>query len=346
VVAVVAPVLLRTPETIGAAPPRRLVGAPQPLGKGSGAGGPRFVRVVAPMAPWVFGAAAISFAVLPAQVTRHTHGFSVAFAAIVAGVTLAVGVAIQPVARRLDAQSNSLGGEFGLASVVVGLVVGALASHWAQPLLVIVAALLLGAGYGSCLVSGLLEVQRIAPDHHLAGLTATYYALTYIGFAAPVALAAAAGLAGYPTLLLATAGLSALTLLAIHRGPHGGGGWSESHSESDLAFRLPQLPSDTPPQFCESEVGGIVRVATTLRELGRSGRVPVGRCAQGPAPVNHCESAGEPPPSVHSRQAVDVAAAHHDGLSTATNAELWVVEEFDVAEVIALTNSLVARNLD
>ena len=52
----------------------------------------------------------------------------------------------------------------------------------------------------------------------LGSLTAIYYSLTYIGFAVPVLLASASHLAGYPTLLLVGAGLSAMTLLAVRRG--------------------------------------------------------------------------------------------------------------------------------
>jgi MFS family permease len=54
---------------------------------------------------------------------------------------------------------------------------------------VLVAAVVLGAGYGIALVAGLSEVQRIAGPADLAGLTAVYYALTYLGFAVPATLA-------------------------------------------------------------------------------------------------------------------------------------------------------------
>ena len=67
-------------------------------------------------------------------------------------------------------------------------------------------AIVLGMGYGLCLVAGLVEVQRLAHPEALAGLTAIYYVLTYIGFAVPFVLALAAHLTGYATLLLITAG--------------------------------------------------------------------------------------------------------------------------------------------
>jgi hypothetical protein len=70
-------------------------------------------------------------------------------------------------------------------------------------------------GYGLCLVAGLVEVQRLAHPEALAGLTAIYYVLTYLGFAAPYVLALAAGLTSYTTLLLITAGLALLTAVWV-----------------------------------------------------------------------------------------------------------------------------------
>ncbi|CAD5144077.1 membrane protein of unknown function (plasmid) [Microbacterium sp. Nx66] len=54
---------------------------------------------------------------------------------------------------------------------------------------VVVAAAALGAAYGLLLVGGLREIQRIAGPDDLAGLTAVYYSLTYIGFFIPAVLA-------------------------------------------------------------------------------------------------------------------------------------------------------------
>jgi hypothetical protein len=70
---------------------------------------------------------------------------------------------------------------------------------------------LLGAGYGFVLVSGLLEVQRLVGPAELAGLTAVFYALTYLGFAAPLVLAELDRWGSYPQLLLGCAALALLT---------------------------------------------------------------------------------------------------------------------------------------
>ena len=77
------------------------------------------------------------------------------------------------------------------------------------------AAATLGAGYGFCLVSGLLEVQRLARPGDLAGLTAIYYSLTYVGFAIPIVLAELVRIASYTTWLLGLAALSVTSLLFI-----------------------------------------------------------------------------------------------------------------------------------
>jgi hypothetical protein len=78
---------------------------------------------------------------------------------------------------------------------------------------VVLASFLLGAGYGCAQVYGLLEVQRLARPDHLAGLTAIYQALTYIGFAASYPLAALGEFVAASVLLVVVAGLALLTLL-------------------------------------------------------------------------------------------------------------------------------------
>ncbi len=213
VMAAVLPGLWRAPETV----------AP---GGGSGPGlaarlrvptaaHPRFLTVVAPLAPWVFAAAAVSFAVLPTVVADNTTGFGIAFAGIVAGLTLGVGVLVQPVARRLDRSDSARGSAVGLGATVLGMGVAALAAEQRSPALVLAAAVVLGAGYGFCLVAGLLEVQRLAGPDDLAGLTAVFYALTYVGFAVPIVLAELAATVGYPMLLAGLAGLAAVSLVVV-----------------------------------------------------------------------------------------------------------------------------------
>ncbi|MGY6756304.1 hypothetical protein [Klenkia terrae] len=176
---------------------------------------PRFRRLVTPVAPWVFTAATVSLAVLPGLLADGggvAAEYAVAVNAVVAGLTLGTGVLVQPLARRLAAADTRPAARLGTAAVVAGLVVAVAYAAAPTPWLLVPTALLLGAGYGCCLVAGLLETQRVAAPHELAGLTGVFYALTYLGFAAPLVLAALTAVAPYPVLLGVLAGLAALTL--------------------------------------------------------------------------------------------------------------------------------------
>jgi len=179
------------------------------------AGGRRFRRVVLPMAPWVFGSATIAFAVLPARATGRLDGLSVVFGGVVAALTLVAGILVQPLARRIGRDDPARGARAGLGAVALGCAVGAVAAITGSPAIVLAAAIVLGSGYGLCLVSGLREVERLAGPDDLAGLVAVYYVLAYCGFAAPYLLALLAPALGYPASLLLAAGLAVATLVGV-----------------------------------------------------------------------------------------------------------------------------------
>jgi hypothetical protein len=172
----------------------------------------RFRRVVAPMAPWAFGAPALAFAVQPAALGPRIAGFGLVYATLLTTVTLGVGVLVQSWGRRL---SPVAGSRLGLCALVAGLLVAGGAAALGSPVLAVAASAVLGAAYGLMLVAGLLEVQHMAEPAQLAGLTAVYYALTYVGFVLPVLLAALAGPVGYPVLLVGVAVLAALSLAVV-----------------------------------------------------------------------------------------------------------------------------------
>ncbi len=215
--AVVALVLvpgLRAPETVigarsGSAPARSILVA--------SAGSRRFLGVVAPSAPWVFLAPSVAFAALPALIAADLGHFQVGFAALTAALTLAVGVAVQPFARRLARVNPGRGLLAGVGAALAGLALAALAVQQVSWPLAVPADMLLGAGYGLCLVSGLLEVQGLAAPGELASLTAIFYALTYVGFAAPIVIATLQQAMRAPYVLLAGAGLAALVFVSITR---------------------------------------------------------------------------------------------------------------------------------
>src|SRR5579875_3732787 len=216
---------LRAPETVAApdthaaadagapAPPR--AAAPRRSVLVAPAGTPRFRRIVAPAAPWVFVAPSVAFAVLPVMIAGHLGSFRIGFAALTAALTLGVGVLIQPLARRIDRAGPGRGLFAGLSATLAGLALAALAAAFGSWPLALPADMLLGAGYGLCLVAGLLEVQSLAEPGELASLTAIFYALTYVGFAAPIVIAELEQLMRPAVVLLAGAGLSALVLASV-----------------------------------------------------------------------------------------------------------------------------------
>lgn len=200
--------VLCTPETRSAG--QRAAGAGQ--GRMPALRAQRFRTVVLPLAPWVFGSASIALAYLPGLVEKRLGAAALAFTAVVTMLTALAGILVQPLARRIDVTGSARLISASLSTVVVGLLVSAMAAATGQPALVVLAILALGAGYGACQVCGLQEIQRLAKPESPAGLTAVYQAVSYLGFALPFLLAAAAPLAPTWTLLLVVAGLAALTL--------------------------------------------------------------------------------------------------------------------------------------
>ena len=188
----------------------------------------RFVGVVLPMAPWVFGAATIAMVYLPGLTAGHVKGISLAYAGTAAAVTALSGVLIQPTARKVAAspagqdRSRPRLLTLGLVLVTGGTLadagVAALNGLGAwQAVLTLLAAVVMGFGYGVLLVFGLAEVQRLAPPEDLAGMTAVFQAVTYLGFAAPYLLSALKNVASPSTLLLVVAALGVLTMVVTVR---------------------------------------------------------------------------------------------------------------------------------
>ncbi|WP_345267014.1 MFS transporter [Nocardioides nanhaiensis] len=184
-----------------------------------------FLLRVAPAAPWVFGSAAISIAYLPGELTGSPAG-AVAFAGVLAGITLGTGVLVQPAARRLDDARPLLASQVGLVGAVVGTLLGVATLTTDVRWLLLVAGPVLGAAYGCVLVSGLRETERLAAPDQRGATVAVFYALTYLGFAAPYALGALAGAGLGPRGALLAAVVAALVSLAVistaSRGPRRG----------------------------------------------------------------------------------------------------------------------------
>jgi predicted MFS family arabinose efflux permease len=203
-----AAVLVRTPE--GAA---GRLGRPQPAGRRwppAAVRTRRFWLAVAPGSPLVFGSVALAIVVLPEEVTS-ARTLSAGFAGLMTAVSFAAGVAVQPFARRLpDMLTGSVA---GLACAAAGCAVGIAAVASADRVLAGAAALLLGLAYGLCLVSGLRLAEHMASPGERGAVIACYYALAYLGFAAPYLADGLGALAGRSGAFVAlTAIIAALAL--------------------------------------------------------------------------------------------------------------------------------------
>jgi Major Facilitator Superfamily len=211
--AVVLVLLRNTPETVSGGV-RRAVRLTHP-----GVRSARFRKVVLPMAPWVFAAPAIAFALLPSIVGAGHATDGIALTATIAMLCALAGVLIQPLARRLDSHvlRSNHAATTGLVVLTAGLALSAVTAQDRQSWLLVPCSIVLGSAYGLCLVAGLVEIQRLADRRELAGLTAAYYAVAYLGFAAPYVFALAAHLASYSILLVMAAAITLSTAALVAR---------------------------------------------------------------------------------------------------------------------------------
>jgi hypothetical protein len=133
-----------------------------------------------PVAPWAFGLPAITMAVIPVLL-RPMVARPVVYSALVIVATLASGMAVQPLTARIHRRADLYGLAVGAAGVLVSVAVIGLPS----PLLAFAAAILVGAGYGLVMTTGLREVSQRVPPEQRGTAVGVYYVLTYLGFALP-----------------------------------------------------------------------------------------------------------------------------------------------------------------
>ncbi|HKN97655.1 MAG TPA: MFS transporter, partial [Pseudonocardiaceae bacterium] len=202
--AVIIPLAWHAPETVPPEVPGRRGELRAALRR------PEFRYQVAPAAPLVFGVPTVSFAVLPGLL--RLHGLGAVVAGALAGLTLGTGVVVQPLARRLDQRRPGSSHYAGIALAATGFVLGAVAVHWAVPELLVPTAIVLGGCYGMLLVAGLSTVERLAAPEDLASVTAVFYCLTYVGFAAPYVVTAIAPVVPPPVTLLIAAAFAAVLI--------------------------------------------------------------------------------------------------------------------------------------
>jgi len=165
----------------------------------------RFRLVVLPMAPWVFGAAGLAYAVMPQLVAARVGRWGIAYSTALTVLMLGSGAAVQPLAKRLHVRRAPV---TAMAVMSVGTVLCATNAHLRSPWLAALIAVILGTAYGVGVVTGLQEIQRMAGPDDLAGLTGLYYMLAYSGFLLPTVLATLAPRLSYEATLGAVAVLS------------------------------------------------------------------------------------------------------------------------------------------
>lgn len=175
---------------------------------------PRFLTVVAPVAPWVFGAAGVAYAITP-NLMQDQVDAPVAFSGLLTVIALASGFTIQQFGPYINTEHNARGPIVALILVIVGMAVASAAAVDIAVWSAVIVAIVLGAAYGLCLISGLTEVQRIAGPDDLAGLTAAYYTLTYIGFFFPMILTRLNEWFSYPVMLGAGIGVGVVCLIVV-----------------------------------------------------------------------------------------------------------------------------------
>ncbi|AYF74247.1 MFS transporter [Nocardia yunnanensis] len=179
----------------------------------------RFRTVALPICLWLFASSAVAYAILPTLMMPKVHGAPIAFSALITVITLGCGFGIQSVARRIDRPGTLRLPVLALTLVITGMVLAAAAAATLTMWLTVLTAIALGMGYGSGLVAGLLEIERMARSDDLAGLTAVFYAVSYLGFGVPAVMAVchdSLGV-GYPAMLGVLAAACAVCLTIVSR---------------------------------------------------------------------------------------------------------------------------------
>jgi hypothetical protein len=168
----------------------------------------RFALEVVPLALWVFTLPTTSVNTLPVMLGRENGSSDVALAGVAGAVTMLAGAIVQPLgAHRRTGRAAATGLLLGCLGLGLGAAAVALDS-WP---LVLVAGCFLGAGYGLCLAAGLTRVELLAEPTGRGALTATFYAITYLGMVAPFVITALAGVVGTIPVFVAGALLAAAT---------------------------------------------------------------------------------------------------------------------------------------
>ncbi|MGF1464500.1 MAG: MFS transporter [Sandaracinaceae bacterium] len=133
-------------------------------------------------APFAFGTAVMAFAALPA----FGEPLSPAAAGVVTALTLGVGVATQPIARRLGADRPDRLRRVGLGVSAAAFLLGAAYASTARLPLLVATCVAAGVAYGVNLLHGFVALGREPRGVEVA----QFYVAAYVGFAFPPAIVA------------------------------------------------------------------------------------------------------------------------------------------------------------
>ncbi|ANE03048.1 MFS transporter [Corynebacterium crudilactis] len=175
---------------------------------------PRFLFVVAPVGPWVFGAAFTAYAILP-TLLRDMVAAPIAYSALIALITLGTGFGIQQFGPQIMGTSKTRGPILAMVATVVGMVGAVIVSLHPHPWWALLVCMFLGLSYGLCMFIGLAETQNIAPPVDMAGLTGIFYCLAYSGMVFPAIMTWLNQWLSYPIMLGFGAAMATLCLLIV-----------------------------------------------------------------------------------------------------------------------------------
>jgi MFS family permease len=183
---------------------------------------PRFRRLVLPMAPWIFCAAGVAYATVPEALHAQVSSWALLYATILTVTAMAAGFVVQPLAQRLEHPRFPRSIGVTMAVLTAGMALAAATVVLQQAWLGVLTAAVLGSALGLGIVSGLAEIGRLADPDDLARSTGLFYALSYVGFLAPMLIALSGettaalwlltGLAGACGLLIAARSLPGISL--------------------------------------------------------------------------------------------------------------------------------------
>jgi MFS family permease len=162
------------------------------------------LTVLAPLAICVYAFPSVVITAVPLLVT--TSAPPVLLIGVLAGITSGAGALAVPLQRRLAHRTAPIAAGLG----AVGFALTTLGAGSGSAPMLLVAALLLGAGGGLALSSGLALTARLAQPGRRGALSAVFLGSAYLGFAAPYVTATTSAATTVQVPLAAFAALSAL----------------------------------------------------------------------------------------------------------------------------------------